>query len=153
MSSDPKQTQSTEDKFQRSNRENIERFEAENCQTKTAVGAVMNGTSLRYARLYSDGSFNVASDGEDQVAAVAKISGSTDDDDTQLVQVEIRVVASLGYPKLKAVESDPADALVAALKALLACPEIADCDPRDKDPETQVAERAARKAIAEASNT
>ena len=40
--------------------------------------------------------------------------------------------------------------LVAALRALLACPEIADCDPRDKDAETQVAERAARAAIARA---
>lgn len=62
----------------------------------------------RYARLYSDGSFNVASSGEDRDAAVRKISGSTDDDDTQLVEVEIRVVASLGYPKLKLVEADPA---------------------------------------------
>jgi hypothetical protein len=40
--------------------------------------------------------------------------------------------------------------LLAALEALLACPEIADCDPRDKDPETQIAERAARAAIAKA---
>lgn len=34
-----------------------------------------------------------------------------------------------------------------ALGALLRCPEIADCDPRDKDEETQSAERAARAMI------
>ena len=38
--------------------------------------------------------------------------------------------------------------LVKILKAFLACPEIADCAPEDKDPDTQVAERAARAAIA-----
>ena len=75
------------------------------------------GAILRYARLYSDGSFNVASESEDQVAAVAKISGSTDDDDTQLVQVEIRVVASLGYPKMKVVEADPTAAELERLRA------------------------------------
>lgn len=43
-----------------------------------------------------------------------------------------------------------APTLLEALKALLLVPEIADCDPRDKDPETQVAERNARAAIAAA---
>lgn len=41
-------------------------------------------------------------------------------------------------------------ALMAALEALLRCPEIADCDPRDKDPETEIAERNARAAIKKA---
>ena len=40
--------------------------------------------------------------------------------------------------------------LLAALEAMLATPEIADCDPRDKDEETRVAERMARAAIAKA---
>ena len=40
------------------------------------------------------------------------------------------------------------DAMVTALEALLRCPEIADCDPRDKDQETHAAERAARNALA-----
>lgn len=73
----------------------------------------------RYARLYSDGSFNVASAGEDRDTAVRRISGSSDDGDTQLVEVEIRVVASLGFPKLKLIETDPAAAEVARLREAL----------------------------------
>lgn len=37
-----------------------------------------------------------------------------------------------------------------ALDALLKCPEIADCAPEDKDPETEIAERFAREARAAA---
>jgi hypothetical protein len=40
--------------------------------------------------------------------------------------------------------------LVEALRLLLQCPEIADCDPRDKDEETQIAERKARAALLKA---
>ena len=57
----------------------------------------------RYARRYSDGSFNVASARETQEDAIRGISGSKDDDDTELVEVEIEIVASLGRPKLNIV--------------------------------------------------
>jgi hypothetical protein len=40
--------------------------------------------------------------------------------------------------------------LFSALQALLACPELADCDPADKELETEIAERAARAALAKA---
>ena len=40
------------------------------------------------------------------------------------------------------------DELAAALRAILNCPEIADCAPEDKDPDTEIAERAARALLA-----
>ena len=43
--------------------------------------------------------------------------------------------------------------LLAALKALLTAPEIADCDPNDKDEETNAIERLARATIAKAEGT
>ena len=57
----------------------------------------------RFARRYSDGSFNVASARETKEEAIYAISGSTDDDNTEVVEVEIEIVASHGRPKLKIV--------------------------------------------------
>jgi hypothetical protein len=57
----------------------------------------------RFARRYSDGSFNVASDRQTKEEAIRAISGSTDDDDTEIVEVEVEIVASHGRPKLKIV--------------------------------------------------
>lgn len=57
----------------------------------------------RFARLYSDGSLNVSTEGESFERAKQLLSGSTDDDDTQLVQVDVRIVRSFGQPKLRLV--------------------------------------------------
>lgn len=66
----------------------------------------------RFARLYSDGSFNVGCHGESEARALQELSGSQDDDDVQLVQVEIRVIRSLGAPKLAVVSATPLRGLV-----------------------------------------
>lgn len=47
--------------------------------------------SKRYAALYSDGSFNVSSDGCDLIEAQKRIAYNTSDEDTKLVEVEIKV--------------------------------------------------------------
>ncbi len=57
----------------------------------------------RYARLYPDGSFNVDSGSTDLDTAIKRLSGSTDDDETQIVEVDIKVIATHGAPKLKVV--------------------------------------------------
>jgi hypothetical protein len=61
--------------------------------------------TLRYARRYSDGSFNVSAMEDDFDIARKRLSGSTDDDDTELVQVEIEIVRTFGQPKLELVPS------------------------------------------------
>lgn len=58
----------------------------------------------RIARLYADGSFNVDSgDAIDLADAKHRLGTSQDDDDTELVEVEIRVIKSYGKPKLSIV--------------------------------------------------
>jgi hypothetical protein len=72
---------------------------------------------LRYARRYSDGSYNVSSNAEDYARAKQLLTDSHDDDDVELVQVEFRVVKSFGKPKLTIVSETPD--LLAALQNLL----------------------------------
>jgi hypothetical protein len=57
----------------------------------------------RYARLYSDGSYNVCPEGQNHDQAIRLLSGSTDDDDTEIVLVDIIVVKRFGKPKLTVV--------------------------------------------------
>jgi hypothetical protein len=64
--------------------------------------------SRRYARLYSDGSLGVCPDGRDLVQAREELSGSTDDADTELVEVEMRIVQTFGKPKLQIVREHSA---------------------------------------------
>lgn len=59
--------------------------------------------SKRYARLYPDGSMSVCPDDKDLAQATKELSGSCDDEDTDLVQVEIRVVQMFGKPKMQIV--------------------------------------------------
>lgn len=59
--------------------------------------------SKRYARVYSDGSMGVCPDDRDLAQATKELSGSTDDEDTELVQVDIRVVKMFGKPKMQLV--------------------------------------------------
>lgn len=46
--------------------------------------------------------------------------------------------------------AEAAPDLLASLKALLSCPDLADLDPEDVDPATREAERLARSAITKA---
>lgn len=57
--------------------------------------------SKRYARLYQDGSLSVCPEGHDLKRATAELSGSNDDDDTELVQVELKVIQIFGMPKMQ----------------------------------------------------
>lgn len=59
--------------------------------------------SRRFARLYGDGSLGVETPGLDLDDARKRLAGSTDDDDTEIVEVELRIVASHGKPKIKMV--------------------------------------------------
>lgn len=60
--------------------------------------------SLRYARLYDDGSLSVERGGYDLETATRHLNASSDDDDTEMVQVHTRVVRTFGKPKLKIVK-------------------------------------------------
>ncbi len=72
----------------------------------------MDALTRRYARLYNDGSLNISSEGEDVSRALHLLSGSRDDDDTQLVEIEMRIVRSLGAPKLQIIPDAPLRGLV-----------------------------------------
>lgn len=74
---------------------------------------------VRFARVYSDGSVNVSSEGEDYARALKLMVDSSDDDDTQLVQVEFRVIGNFGSPKIKLVASK--DAVRDALEQAYDC--------------------------------
>ena len=54
----------------------------------------------RFAALYSDGSFGVEAAGRDLIDARKRLLGSSDDADTEIVEVEIKVVQIHGKPKL-----------------------------------------------------
>ncbi len=58
-----------------------------------------------FARLYNDGSLNVGRGGDAEDLAIKRLSGSTDDDDTQLVEVEVRVVRWIARKGLTLVEN------------------------------------------------
>ncbi len=95
------------------------------------------GPMRRYARMYSDGSFNVDRGGNDETIAIQRLSGSTDDDDTQLVEVDIRVIRML-YTKGLLVVPKPdvvRDALIQAMSCIMGeTPE--DCTPDDARADT-----------------
>jgi hypothetical protein len=59
----------------------------------------------RFALLYSDGSLNVSSGGEDLENSRNKLMHSYDDPDTELVEVDIKIMVSHGTPKLKLVKT------------------------------------------------
>lgn len=61
--------------------------------------------------------------------------------------------AGLSRARANAAMAAAAPDLFDALQALLHCPEIADCDPRDKDDDTVLAERKARAALLSARKT
>lgn len=54
----------------------------------------------RFARLYSDGSMNVDSGEVDLETAKYRLGISMDDSDTEIVEVEIKIVRNHGKPHL-----------------------------------------------------
>ena len=67
----------------------------------------MSQKPTRYARLYSDGSLGVEKYGVDELEARRMLCVS-DDDDTGLLEVEIRIIRTLGKPKLQTVKDHEA---------------------------------------------
>ena len=61
---------------------------------------------LRFARRYSDGSYDVSTEGMSEERARKSLLGSSDDDDTELVEVRLEIVRTL-HCKLKLMR--PAD--------------------------------------------
>jgi hypothetical protein len=57
----------------------------------------------RFARLYPDGSVTVLSAKHDFTSARAELANSSDDDDTELLEVRLEVIRTHGKPKLRAV--------------------------------------------------
>lgn len=57
----------------------------------------------RLARRYSDGSFNVSTESDDIDRARQLLNASSDDADTELVEVDITITRSFGRPKLEVV--------------------------------------------------
>jgi len=62
--------------------------------------------SRRFARLYDDGSFNVDSGAVNLEDARRRLGDSDDDDETEIVEVEITVIAHHGKKRLKVVKDD-----------------------------------------------
>lgn len=54
----------------------------------------------RFARLYGDGSMTVLASHHDWHSARRELLASSDDDDTELLEVEISVIRTHGKPKL-----------------------------------------------------
>ena len=79
----------------------------------------MTTKMIRYARIYDDGSMNVGSGGETEEEAIKKISGSSDDDDTQLAEIEVRLVRWITRKGLTVVK--PNDVVRDVLEQALDC--------------------------------
>jgi hypothetical protein len=103
---------------------------------------------IRFARMYDDGSFNINRGDNDEATAIRRLSGSEDDDDTQLVEVEIRVIRWIAHKGLRVVA--PTDIVRDALEQALDCirgetPE--DCSPDEAREDTVQKVRRALKAL------
>lgn len=59
----------------------------------------------RYARLYADGGISVMPAGASWEDARRSLIDSSDDDDTELLEIEITVIRTHGRPKLRALRS------------------------------------------------
>lgn len=57
----------------------------------------------RFARLYSDGGLGVEAAGVPYEEARRRLTGSSDDDDVELLEIEITVVRNHGQPKIQLV--------------------------------------------------
>lgn len=62
----------------------------------------------RFARLYPDGSLGVDAGGVDFFDARRRLLGSTDDDDTELLEIEVTVIRTHGRPKMQQVREHSA---------------------------------------------
>jgi hypothetical protein len=59
----------------------------------------------RFALLYADGSISVLNADKDLEQARKEFLASSDDDDTRIVEVDIKIVASHGTPKLQIIKA------------------------------------------------
>ena len=92
---------------------------------------------IRIARMYDDGSFCINRGDDDEATAIRRLSGRADDDDTQLVEVEIRVIRWISQKSLRVVA--PTDIVRDALEQAMDCirgetPE--DCTPDEAREDT-----------------
>ena len=92
---------------------------------------------IRIARMYDDGSFCINRGDDDEATTIRRLSGSADDDDTQLVEVEIRVIRWISQKSLRVVA--PTDIVRDALEQAMDCirgetPE--DCTPDEAREDT-----------------
>lgn len=60
--------------------------------------------SRRFGMLYSDGSMNICPDGADLVKARKELEGSSDDGDTELIEIEVKVMQTFGPKEARVIE-------------------------------------------------
>lgn len=61
----------------------------------------------RFARLYADGSINIDSgEAENLEQAKKRLGESKDDADTEIVEVEVKILKYYGKPKLEVIKQD-----------------------------------------------
>lgn len=73
--------------------------------TDQSTAAANGRPRTRYARLYADGGIAVMPAGMSWEAARQNLLDSSDDDDTELLEVEVIVVRTHGRPKLRVASS------------------------------------------------
>lgn len=60
--------------------------------------------SRRFGMLYADGSMNLCPESQDLLRARKELESSSDDGDTQLIEVEVKVVQMFGPKEAKVLE-------------------------------------------------
>lgn len=73
--------------------------------TDQSTAAANGRPRTRYARLYADGGIAVMPAGASWEEARRNLLDSSDDDDTELLEIEITVIRTHGRPKLRAASS------------------------------------------------
>lgn len=73
--------------------------------TAAAAAAAERRPRTRYARLYADGGLGVMPAGASWEEARRNLLDSSDDDDTELLEIEITVIRTHGRPKLRVARS------------------------------------------------
>lgn len=73
--------------------------------TDQSTAAAEPRPRTRYARLYADGGLGVMPAGASWEEARRNLLDSSDDDDTELLEIEITVIRTHGRPKLRVARS------------------------------------------------
>lgn len=76
--------------------------------TDQSTAAANRRARTRYARLYADGGIAVMPAGMSWEAARQELLDSSDDDDTELLEIEITVIRTHGRPKLRMIRTHSA---------------------------------------------